>query len=186
MSTESPPLTPQQFDEQYRHAAPAVYAWISLRLGPGLRAELEPEDVLQEVACRAYARRDTYDPGLGPFRGWIFGIARNVLLQSLEQLTGRGRPDREWLTTGGLAQVPEEATSVTRRVASDDLIVNFLERVGTLPESERVLVLQRGLEGLSYEDVGQTLGVEAAAAAKRWERLRKRLQGQMTGLGLAD
>lgn len=167
------------FGDAYREAAPAVFAWVGVHLGPGLRSELDPEDVLQEVACRAFARQADYDPARGPFRAWLFGIARKVLFQSLERMTGSGRPDREWLTTGGLSRVPEEATSVTRRVARDDAQRRFLALVDELTEEERTLVLQRGLEGLAHEEIAQALGIEAATAAKRWGRLVPRLREKL-------
>ena len=172
-STDAP------FSDSYREAAPAVFAWVGAHLGPGLRSELDPEDVLQEVACRAFARQADYDPEQGPFRAWLFGIARNVLFQSLERMTGSGRPDREWLTTGGLSRVPEEATSVTRRVARDDSQRRFLDLVDDLTEEERALVLQRGLEGLPHEEIATELGIEPATAAKRWGRLVPRLREKL-------
>ncbi len=107
MDARGPATSSDELNCLYQEAAPAVYAWVGLRLGPKLRLELDPEDVLQEVACRAFARRETFDPARGPFRAWIFGVARHLLLSSMEQLTGYGRADREWLTTGGLAAVPE-------------------------------------------------------------------------------
>lgn len=177
------PSTELPFADAYRDAAPALHAWIGLHLGPALRAELDPEDVLQEVACRAFARKDNFDPERGPFRAWLFGIARKVLFQSLERMTGSGRPDREWLTTGGLARVPEEATSVTRRVARDETQRRFLDEIEDLPDEERRLVLQRGLEGLPHEEVAESLGIEPSAAAKRWARLLPRLRDKLGGLG---
>lgn len=174
------------FLEDYRSAAPALYAWIGAHLGPALRAELDPEDVLQEVACRAFARRAEFDEARGPFRAWVFGIARNVLFQSLERMTGGARPDREWLTTGGLARVPEEATSVTRKVARDDGAERLLELVDGLGEEDRALVLQRGLEGLPHEEVAAGLGIEPAAAAKRWARLLPRLRERAGSLGVVE
>ncbi|MEM8710451.1 MAG: sigma-70 family RNA polymerase sigma factor, partial [Planctomycetota bacterium] len=163
-----------------------VYTWIGLRLGPKLRLEVDPEDVLQEVACRAFARRATFDPTRGPFRAWIFGIARNLLLSSLEQLTVSGRADREWLSTGGLATVPDGATSVSQRILRDDSIARFLAHVETLPDDDRTMVVRRGLAGQEHGEVAAALGIEPSTAAKRWSRLRDRLRDEMSGLDLVD
>lgn len=175
---ETPARKPDlAFLDAYQAAAPAVYAWVSLHLGSGLRSELDPEDVLQEVACRAFARRQTFDPELAPFRAWLFGIARNVLHGSLERLAaGAGKPSQDWLTTGGIFRVPDDATSITGRIARDDTMARFLEDIEAMEEEDRLLVRYRGLEGLPHDEVGKILGLEAKTAAKRWDRLRSRLR----------
>lgn len=38
------------------------------------------EDLLQEVLVRAWRRADTYDPRRGDLRGWLFGIARHLVV----------------------------------------------------------------------------------------------------------
>ncbi len=175
------------FDALYRDVAPALFSWISLHVWAPLRADLDPEDVLQEVACRAYAGRESFDSELGDFRAWIFGIAKNVLLGALQRVDrGRAGPGREWLTTGGLARLPDEATSVTGHVARDDQLAAFLERVETLPEEDRLLVMLRGLERLPFDDVGRSLGLTPGTAAKRWERLCARLREGSGRVLLAD
>ena len=137
-----------EFEDMYRAAAPAVFAWISLHLHGPLQAELDPEDVLQEVAVRAYANRDKYDASRGEFRGWLFGIARNVLLKVLERVGPASHHGRDWLSTGDFASLPEEATSVTRRAARSDGVHALLAKINGLDEDERQLVIHRGLEGL--------------------------------------
>jgi DNA-directed RNA polymerase specialized sigma24 family protein len=74
-----------------------------------------------------------------------------------------------------LSQVPASITSVTRRVAREDGIARFLERVGALGEEERALTILRGLEGLSFEDVGLRLNLAPETVKKRWQRLRAEL-----------
>jgi RNA polymerase sigma factor (sigma-70 family) len=165
----------EAFSERWASVAPAVFAWASLHVRQPLRAGLDPEDVLQEVACRAYARRDAFDPSLGDFRGWVFGIARNVLYQSLQRL-GRSAGAGEPLDTDRWGSLPDTETSITRRVARDEELAAFLQALAQLPEDERRLVVHRGLEGLSHAESAKLLGVSVEAATKRWLRLRERLQ----------
>jgi len=75
---------PEGFAALYGRAAPALFAWAALHVGEPLRARLDPEDVLQEVSCRAFERFDTFDPGRSSFHAWIFGRLRR-----------RGRLERE-------------------------------------------------------------------------------------------
>jgi RNA polymerase sigma-70 factor (ECF subfamily) len=170
---------PGHFDELWRRVAPAVYSWASLHLRPALRARLDPEDVTQEVACRAWAGFATWNEAQGPFRGWIFGIARNVLREALRRLASEpAARGASLLTTGHLAALPDTATGVTRAVARDEGLRRFLGRVDALPDDERQLLLFRGLEGLTHAEVATLLSASPDAVAKRWQRLCDRLRNE--------
>jgi RNA polymerase sigma-70 factor (ECF subfamily) len=167
------------YAELYGRVAPAVYAWASLHIRPALRARLDPEDVLQEVACRAWSSFASWDERQGPFRAWLFGIARNVLREGLRRLAAEpaARGDA-LLTTRRLAALPDTATAVTTAVARDEGLRLFLGRVDALPDEERRLVMFRGLEGLSHGEVASLLSITPGAVAKRWQRLCERLRGE--------
>lgn len=163
------------FPMLYERLAPAIYAWACLRLRERLRHLVDPEDVMQEVWYRAYSRFHTYDPAR-PFRGWIFRIAELVVVEAFRGLRGRPLPGK---TRPGAVPPPEElaadATSVSRRVASDERLGEVIARLGKLDGDERRLLLYRGLEGLPHEEVGRRLDVGTDTARKRWARLRERL-----------
>jgi len=164
------------FGELYARIAPSLFPWASLHLRDPLRRRLDPEDLLQEVCCRAYERFDSYDPDRANFRGWIFGIARNVLRRALREMGRTRSGEREGAAAPTPSEVPDSATSITRRIAREEHTALFLERVQRLPEDERMLLMFRGLEGLPHSEVGKLLGIESKTAAKRWDRLRERLR----------
>jgi DNA-directed RNA polymerase specialized sigma24 family protein len=47
-----------------------------------------------------------------------------------------------------------------------------------LDADERLLLAQVGLEGVSFAEAGERLGLSRDATAKRWQRLRARLEEQ--------
>lgn len=49
------------------------------------------EDLLAETWLQAFAARRTFDPARGSARGWLFGVAHNVLAQHLRR-AGRTEP----------------------------------------------------------------------------------------------
>jgi len=168
------------FGELYARVAPSLFTWASLHLHDSLSRRLDPEDLLQEVCCRAFGRFHTYDAARSEFRSWIFGIARNVLHQALRRL-GRsrgmgGKSDRLVPTP---SEIPDTATSITHKVAKEEAIRLLLERVRRMPDPERLLFMFRGLEGLPHQEVGELLGIPAKTAAKRWDRLRERLREEV-------
>lgn len=106
---------------EFEAAAPALLAWANVRVRPELRRVLDPEDLIQEVGCRAFAQLQAHDPDQGSLHQWLFGFANRVLLEALRDL-GRGpRPSRSERTDdSGLAEVVAAITSVTQRLARDD------------------------------------------------------------------
>lgn len=173
---EAPSLS---FDVLWAEAAPRLYAWAVLHLRPAVRRRLDPEDVLQEVACRAYAQFAQFDASRGPFRAWVFGFARNVLSEGMRRLTSmKGALPGGSLSTGMLADLPATTTTLSRAVARDESLAKFVTRLEALAEEERRLVLFHGLEGMSHAAVGELLQVTPDAVAKRWQRLCERLRDE--------
>lgn len=168
----------ERFADLWERVAPALHAWASLRITASLRPRLDPDDLVQEVCCRAFVGFRNYDPSRARFRSWLFGIASHVLKAALVDL-GRNpslaRSPAVDESSRFLDRIPDRATAVSRRIAADDAFRAFLEHARELDEEERRLLVHRGLEELSHADVGARLGVTAEVVRKRWERLRERL-----------
>lgn len=169
------------FGALYCRVAPALYAWAELRIGPALRARIDPDDLVQEICCRAFQGFHNYQPERGPFRGWIFGIGNTVLKNALMQL-GRvptqARPAALDQSTDLLDQLPDEVTSVSRRLAKSERMKEFLEHVRGLDEEEQKLLLYRGLEGWTHVQIAERMNLSVDTVEKRWQRLRTRLRDQ--------
>ncbi len=169
----------EAFGEAWGRVTPAVFAWASLHVRPALRARLDPEDVLQEVAFRAWTRFGSWDPERGSFRNWVFGIARNVLHEVLRRMAAEALTrSKDMLSTEGMAALPDSATAMTRVVVRDESLLRLLGAVEALPDGDRRLLLLRGLEGLSHTEVAELLDTTPDAVAKRWQRLCLRLRNQ--------
>jgi RNA polymerase sigma-70 factor (ECF subfamily) len=178
------------FMSQYHDAAPALHVWATVRIGAEMRAFCEVADLLQEVWCRAYAIRERFDPGRTEFRPWIFRIAKNVLLEVLRharRTAGVARPcDGHTSRVLRLEGVADEVTSITRRLARDDALRTFHQRLQGLPAEDRDLVLYLGLEGMTAADAATQLGLSYETVKKRWQRLRARLDLAGTPVRLLD
>lgn len=165
-----------RFRELYERLAPALYVWASVRIPRALRHRLDPEDLLQEVWFRAYEKMDTYDPERAPFRAWMYGIAGNVLRTQLRGIARHRTEQADTLNSAVAADLRDEATTVSRRVARDEGVRSLVKFLDGLDEPERKLLVLRGLEGLPHEEVGQRLDISASAAQVRWHRLREQLK----------
>lgn len=176
------------FQALYDRLTPALYAWTQLRLQGSLGSGVDPQDVLQEAWLRAVRGLESYDPAQS-FRSWIFGITKNVLLQSLRDSSrdlANGRPSHR--RPKDFLNFPDSVTSISSRLAKDDLVQRFLAYVAELAPEERQLVLYCGLEGYTSSQAAERLGILPDTALKRWQALRMKLRetGTLKALSLED
>lgn len=68
----------EDFRELVRAHEPAVHAFVRRRVRDGGRAE----DLTQEVFLRAWRHADRYDASRADVRGWLFAIARNLVVDA--------------------------------------------------------------------------------------------------------
>lgn len=172
----------ERFGELYERIAPSLYTWAEIRIRADLRQWIDPGDVVQEVWCRAWKIFDSFDPKTVTFRFWVFRVAKNVLLEAFRKLESpafkaRSR-DNALNRALELADVPDSATAITRRVAREESLLLFAKWVQSLDEEDRMLLVHHGLEGLSQAEVAERLQMGREAVAKRWQRLMARVLEQ--------
>lgn len=161
----------QRFAELCERVAPALVAWCELKVSGALRETVDPLDVAQETWCRAWKRFHTWNPETTPFRAWIFRIAKNVVLECLRrtrQDSGAGARSET------LHEAPDTATTLSRRLAREEGVKALLDWARSLDAEEYAMFLHVGLEGLTYNEAGERLGLLKDTVAKRWQSLRER------------
>jgi RNA polymerase sigma factor (sigma-70 family) len=182
-----PGSPPPSFGELYPSLAPALHAWACMRLDGSDRIRVSPEDLTQEVWLRAFQVFGKFDPAHMTFRAWLFAVAKHVLLEVRRRLR-HARP--ELAGTGStsrlcaLDQVPEEITSISRRLLQNEDLQRFTARLQQLEPIELQTVLHCGIEGMPQAEAAARLGEAAATTAKRWQRLRERMRSWAVPLGL--
>ena len=174
----------ESFEARYAAAAPALRAWAALRCRGPLGAALDESDLVQEICVAALRAEVRFDPGRGPWRAWLFGIAHQVANDLLRRLA-RGRLAVDTLASRE-HRIPDSVTTISRRVRRDEALSEFLRRAEALAPEDRDLLVHRGLEGLEYADLAQILGLSPDAVAKRWQRLRARLQSSPAARSLLE
>ncbi|MCA8976437.1 MAG: RNA polymerase sigma factor [Planctomycetes bacterium] len=149
-----------------------LYCWFRSRLGPVALQDFEIEDLMQDVWVRAMSNDGT--DGVTNARAWLLAIARNVVLEVLRAV---GRRQRIAVKADGLgADVAEEITTMTRRIAREEVRQRFFAELDGLDGDDRNLLVQLGLEGRPVTQVAGRMGLSVDAAHKRWQRLRQRLR----------
>ena len=159
--------TQEEFSRVYRASYAPVLAYLRRR------AELETsEDLAAEVFLRAWRRKDTC---AGEPLPWLYGIARNVLLEHYRHRDQHGSTVAQ-LTTAAehdlqLAQTAQESATES----SIAMALSIQQALAELTEADREILLLYTWENLGYEEIAVALDVSAATARVRMHRARKRL-----------
>lgn len=171
--------------EVYARSLPALTAWMRVHRASGLAAALEPDEFVQELWSRLLEHRASFDPARGPFRAWMFGVAKMLWLETANP----ARKEHRRLPQGNetaLLRAPDSITTASRALVRDESIQRLLEYVGELDELDRGILVHHGLEGLSCAVTGQRLGVGEELVSKRWQRLFARMREAGVGGRILD
>lgn len=154
----------------------ALYG-LALRLTGG--DEARAEDLVQEAVLKAYRAWDGFERGTNS-RAWLMTILRNAFINDYRKRRRRPQPveldddvaDRS--VFGDLRDVDPEGRFFDRLI--DDEVVAAIDE---LPDEFRIPVVLSDLEGLSYQEVADSMGIPVGTVKSRLFRARKRLQGRL-------
>ncbi len=155
------------FERLYRHHVRDVYRF-ALAL---LRNPSEAEDVTQTTFLNAYRAMEAGEEPRRP-QNWLLTIAHNTA-RSRVRLAMR-RPKEVPLddVVNQLAVPEHERTNVRE----------LLRALGRLPFNQRAAITMRELEGRSYPEIAETLGVTVPAVEALLTRARKTLRMQAAAI----
>ncbi len=145
----------------------------------------QAEDLVQEVFLRVFRARKTYQPG-AKFCTWLFRIAHHVALNALRDQNRRRevsfdsgqKSEASDLTHTQLDQVvPASSGAIpTRQLDRAELREVVRAAIGRLNERQRMAVLLNKFEGMSYAEIGEVMGLSAAAVKSLLSRARLALR----------
>ena len=165
---------PDAWELLYRRAYPRLIAYARRRLA----AREQAEEAVSETMLRAIGAVGRYQQTAVGFDGWLFGIARNVVLETY-RAGSRARPaDPATLTA---ERSPEHTEPESVALASEERRV-LAHAFGRLSEDDRDLLELRVLAGLGAEQVGALTGRRAGAVRMAQSRALARLRSEFEGL----
>ncbi len=137
----------------------------------------DAQDMTQEAFLKAYSSLSSFR-GDSKFSSWLYRIVSNVCLD-FKRRQGR-RP------SSSLTVEDDEGENIQLDIADESQSPEaLLERKMTreavraglqqLPDEQRQILLLREIQGLSYEEIGEAMGLEAGTVKSRIFRARKKL-----------
>jgi RNA polymerase sigma factor (sigma-70 family) len=166
-AAEQTTWTPPSWEDVVREHSARVYR-LAYRLTGNSH---DAEDLTQEVFVRVFRSLSTYTPGT--FEGWLHRITTNLFLD----MTRR----KQRIRFEGLAEETAArlcGTEPTPSQAFDErhLDVDVAAAIADLSPEYRAAVVLCDIEGLSYEEIADVLGVKLGTVRSRIHRGRAQLR----------
>lgn len=160
---------PAAFEAIVQQFGARAYRIVAAALGP-----TEAEDAAQEVFVQVHRGLPRFE-GRAALGTWIHRIAVNVALKRLRRRKRKPTP----------ALLEDDAAASRRpgpqaRAEAEELRVAFREALAALPDEQRAVVVLRGVEGLSFDEVARALEIPVPTAQSRMSRARERLRGLLS------
>ncbi len=157
---------PDAWEELYVRSYPRLHDYARRRLP----TREEADDAVSEAFARAYAGIQRFRWRGAGFDGWMYGILRNVILESHRE---RVRPPMQWFDPAG--EEPGPIEYVLAREEGSELRAAFA-RLGA---EEREILELRVVGGLDAKQAGKVLGKRPGAVRMAQSRALTRLRTLM-------
>ena len=137
----------------------------------------DAEDMAQEAFVKAYTSLPGFR-GDSKFSVWLYRIVSNVCLDFLRRQNRRPASSLSQEDEDGeesQMDIPDESQSpeqLLERSLTQEAVQRGLQ---SLSEEQRQILLLREIQGLSYEEIAETLDLEAGTVKSRIFRARKKL-----------
>jgi RNA polymerase sigma-70 factor (ECF subfamily) len=148
----------------------------------------EADDIAQEVFITVFKTIDTFR-GEAKFSTWLLRIAANHSKNRIKYLARRAT-EPEGLDGGGAGEVAAapHAMPLTGQVDGPDVLAEAAELDGllqrgiaALDEEQRLLVILRDVEEMSYQEIGDITGLPEGTIKSRLHRARMTLKEWLDG-----
>ncbi len=134
----------------------------------------DAEDLTQEVFVRVFRSLSTYTPGT--FEGWLHRITTNLFL---DQARRKAKIRFDALGDDADQRMPGLMPSPDSQMADGMLDDDIEAALADLPPEFRAAVVLCDIEGLSYDEIADVLGVKLGTVRSRIHRGRKMLRSSL-------
>ncbi len=134
----------------------------------------EAEDVAQETFLRAWKALPRFR-AQSRLSTWLYRIATNLCYNRLPHL----QRELSALNADEVVDLPDERQGVEAQIVSAESVAVVDSAVKQLPESYRLLIILRHMQGLSYAEIADVTGMPLSSVKTGIFRARHRLREQL-------
>jgi RNA polymerase sigma-70 factor (ECF subfamily) len=141
----------------------------------------DAEDIAQQVFLRVWTHAKSYRPD-AKFTTYLFTITRNLVFNETRR---RSRKKEIPLDTGDSSGNHEPGDDPHRQpdasLLEAELRIAVDKAIASLPETQRLAVILRRYENLSYEEIAEVLELSVSAVKSQLFRARSSLREALAG-----
>jgi RNA polymerase sigma-70 factor (ECF subfamily) len=147
------------------------------------------EDLSQETLLRVYNQSWDYIP-LGRFKGWMFRIARNLLIDNVRKRTNdvlvRAYKGRHGDEDDALARLVGQVIAPEEQANERELAGLVDELLQEIPDEQRLTFTLHHYTGLSLSEVAQVMETSLPTCKSRLRLAREKLREKLLARGVAN
>ncbi|WP_426298784.1 RNA polymerase sigma factor SigE [Arthrobacter sp. R-11] len=136
--------------------------------------KFDAEDLTQEVFVRVFRSLENFKPGT--LDGWLHRITTNLFL---DQARRKSRIRFDALAEDAESRLPGQEPGPEQSFELNNLDLDVQRALEELPPDFRAAVVLCDLEGLSYDEVAEALGVKLGTVRSRIHRGRTMLREKL-------
>jgi RNA polymerase sigma-70 factor (ECF subfamily) len=150
-----------------------AYLWRLLDNAGGTSADVEAQDLTQDVFLRAYRAFGRLRAGSN-HRAWLYKIATNCAYTALKQGRRQANHSVPLDDETRLAAVGAAAPSLDQQLVVDEALERVGQAIAALPPKQRLAVVLRYVQELDYETIARALDCSRdSARANVYQALRR-------------
>ena len=172
-----------------------VAAWKGPLYGFFMRNTKDPqqsEDLVQDTFLRLYRKAWDYLP-TGRFKGWLFRVARNLLIDSVRRKSHDALIRRVTITadsdgepTNLLNLLPDDVTSADDQATQKEVVEIVRAALDELPEEQRQTFTMHHFDSLTLSEVADAMDTSLPTAKSRLRLAKEKLRYHLTCRGFAE
>ncbi|MGC3999882.1 MAG: sigma-70 family RNA polymerase sigma factor [Anaeromyxobacter sp.] len=141
-------------------------------------------DVSQEAFVRVHRSLESFK-GESAFSTWLFRITSHLAIDAIRKERQSQKDDVDELREADLTDAGEGILSTAlgadpgANALRRELASKMEAALATLPEKHRTILVLRELEGLSYEELAEQLGIHKGTVMSRLFHARKKMQAAL-------
>jgi RNA polymerase sigma-70 factor, ECF subfamily len=148
--------------------------------GRMLGSNSDVEDIAQQVFIRVWKSAGRYRPQ-AKFTTWLLKITRNLVFNELRRTKRRAQMPLQTEPQAEEIALPDETTPAPDASLLEDELQRAIENAITqLPDAQRMALILRRYEDLSYEDIAEVLDLSVPAVKSLLFRARTELRARLS------
>lgn len=135
----------------------------------------EAEDIVQDTLIKVWGKRDEWQQ-IESIESYCMTITRNLAIDRSQKMEARNME-----LTPEAQEMPDTLTP-EKLFEQDEQLRLIHQAINSLPEKQRTIVQLRDIEGKSYKEIAEILGITEEQVKVNLFRARQRIKTEINGI----